>query len=136
MKSNGWSAATAALQLFVHLDGEALNVALLMPVKEREQWKDLSNGLSEYYNYSCFPAGGSGESGTVGCLQAQVQELPAGSGMCTRVPGPVVGVDPRSEETPRKVEEGDAQLLWTVREGRQMDDTPLPKGSWVHCQLC
>ena len=50
VKSNGWSAATAALQLFAHLDGEALNVALLMPVKEREQWKDLSNGLSEYYN--------------------------------------------------------------------------------------
>ena len=31
MKSNGWSEGTAALQLFVHLDGEALNVALLMP---------------------------------------------------------------------------------------------------------
>ena len=30
-KSNGWSATTAA-----HLDEEALNVALLMPVKERE----------------------------------------------------------------------------------------------------
>ena len=50
VKSNGWSAATAALQLFAQLDGEALNVALLMPVKEREQWKDLSNGPSEYYN--------------------------------------------------------------------------------------
>ena len=36
MKSNGWSPVTAALQLFAHLDGEALNVALLMPVKERE----------------------------------------------------------------------------------------------------
>ena len=39
-----------ALQLFAHLDGEALNVALLMPVEEREQWKDLANSLSEYYN--------------------------------------------------------------------------------------
>ena len=29
---------------------ESLNVALLMPVKERERWKDLTNGLSEYYN--------------------------------------------------------------------------------------
>ena len=47
MKSNGWSAATAALQLFAHLDGEALNVALLMPVEEREQWEDLSIGLSD-----------------------------------------------------------------------------------------
>ena len=50
VKSNGWSPMTAALQLFAHLDGEALNVAMLMPVEEREQWKDLANGLSEYYN--------------------------------------------------------------------------------------
>ena len=41
MKSNGWSPTTAALQLFAHLDGEALNVALLMPVEEREQWRPL-----------------------------------------------------------------------------------------------
>ena len=41
---------TAALQLFAHLDGEAINVALLMPVKQRERWKDLADGLSEYYN--------------------------------------------------------------------------------------
>ena len=50
VKSNGWSEGTAALQLFAHLDGEALNVALLMPVAERDEWKDISNGLSEYYN--------------------------------------------------------------------------------------
>ena len=36
VRSHGWSPMTAALQLFAHLDGEALNVALLMPVKERE----------------------------------------------------------------------------------------------------
>ena len=46
VKSNGWSPMTAALQLFAHLDGEALNVAMLMPVEESEQWKDLANGLS------------------------------------------------------------------------------------------
>ena len=40
---------TAALQLFAHLDGEALHVALLMPDKIRERWKDLVTGLSEYY---------------------------------------------------------------------------------------
>ena len=50
MKSNGWSEGTAALQLFAHLDGEALNAALLMPVAERDKWEDLSNGFSEYYN--------------------------------------------------------------------------------------
>ena len=50
MKSNGWSMATAALQLFAHLDGEALQVALLMPDKARERWKDLVDKLSAYYN--------------------------------------------------------------------------------------
>ena len=49
MKSNGWSMTTAALLLFSHLDGEALHVALLMPDKIRERWKDLVTGLSEYY---------------------------------------------------------------------------------------
>ena len=48
--SNGWSPTTAALQLFAHLDGEALNVALLMPVEEREQWTVLARGLSSYFN--------------------------------------------------------------------------------------
>ena len=38
VKSNGWSEGTAALQLFAHLDGEALNVALLMLEEEREKW--------------------------------------------------------------------------------------------------
>ena len=40
---------TAALQLFVHLDGETLHVALLMPDKIRARWKDFVSGLSEYY---------------------------------------------------------------------------------------
>ena len=39
-----------ALQLFAHLDGEALNMALLMPKEEREKWEGLSHGLSDYYN--------------------------------------------------------------------------------------
>ena len=46
VRSNGLSLMTAALQLFAHLDGDALNVALLMPVKQRERWKDLVDGLS------------------------------------------------------------------------------------------
>ena len=50
VKSNGWSEGTAALQLFTHLEGEALDVALLMPKGVRQKWEDLSNGLSEYYN--------------------------------------------------------------------------------------
>ena len=49
-KSNGWSPDTAALQLFAHLDGEALQVALLMPNRIRERWKDFVDELSAYYN--------------------------------------------------------------------------------------
>ena len=41
VKSNGWSEETAAPQLFVHLKGEALNVALLLAKKERESWTGL-----------------------------------------------------------------------------------------------
>ena len=50
MKSNGWTDGTAALQLFTHLDGEVLNVALLMPEEERAKLEGLSQGLSDYYN--------------------------------------------------------------------------------------
>ena len=32
---NGWDEVTAALQLIAHLDGEALNVALLVPEAQR-----------------------------------------------------------------------------------------------------
>ena len=50
VKSNGWTDVVAALQLFAHLGGEALDVALLMPEGEREKWECLSQGLSDYYN--------------------------------------------------------------------------------------
>ena len=49
VKSNGWSEETAALQLFVHLKGEALNVALLLTKEKRESWTGLVSGLSAYY---------------------------------------------------------------------------------------
>ena len=49
VKSNGWPDETAALQLFVHLKGEALNVALLLTKKERESWTGLVEGLAAYY---------------------------------------------------------------------------------------
>ena len=49
VKSNGWSEETAALQLFAHLKGEALNVALLLPRERRESWTGLVKGLSAYY---------------------------------------------------------------------------------------
>ena len=40
----------AALQLYAHLEGEALNVALLMPEGERANREGLLQGLSNYYN--------------------------------------------------------------------------------------
>ena len=49
VKSNGWSDETAALQLFAHLKGEALNVALLLTKQKRESWTGLMCGLSAYY---------------------------------------------------------------------------------------
>ena len=49
VKSNGWPDETAALQLFVHLKGEALNVALLLTKEERESWTGLVDGLAAYY---------------------------------------------------------------------------------------
>ena len=49
VKSNGWPEEIAALQLFTHLKGEALNVALLLAKEERESWTGLVDGLAAYY---------------------------------------------------------------------------------------
>ena len=43
MKSNGWTDRTAALQLFAHLEGEALNVTFLMPERESGQTRSASH---------------------------------------------------------------------------------------------
>ena len=51
-KSNGWDDETAALQLFAHLEGDALNVALLLPEDQRATRSGLSGALSEYYIYN------------------------------------------------------------------------------------
>ena len=48
--SNGWDDVTAALQLLSHLDGDALNVALLVPESQRAVPKILINSLSDHYN--------------------------------------------------------------------------------------
>ena len=50
VKSNGWPEETAALQLFAHIKGEALNVALLLTKEKRESWTGLVSGLSAYYH--------------------------------------------------------------------------------------
>ena len=48
--SNGWDDVTAALQLQSHLDGDALNVALLVPESRRVAPGFLIKSLSEHYN--------------------------------------------------------------------------------------
>ena len=47
--SNGWDDATAALQLLSHLQGDALNVALLVPMSRRTSRKGLVDTLSAHY---------------------------------------------------------------------------------------
>ena len=49
MCSNGWDEMTAALQLIAHLDGEALNVALLVPEGQRRRPGVLLETLSAHY---------------------------------------------------------------------------------------
>ena len=48
--SNGWDDGTAALQLLAHLDGDALNVAVLVPESQRAVPEFLINSLSDHYN--------------------------------------------------------------------------------------
>ena len=48
--SNGWDDVTAALQLLSHLDGDALNVALLVPESQQAVPEFLINSLSDHYN--------------------------------------------------------------------------------------
>ena len=47
--SSGWGDATAALQLLSHLQGDALNVALLIPMPRRASRKELTDALSAHY---------------------------------------------------------------------------------------
>ena len=47
--SNGWDDATAALQLLSHLEGDALNMALLVPMAHRTSRTGLVDALSSHY---------------------------------------------------------------------------------------
>ena len=49
-RSNGWDDVTAALQLLSHLDGDALNVALLVPESQRVLPGFLVKSLSDHYS--------------------------------------------------------------------------------------
>ena len=47
--SNGWDDAAAALQLLSHLEGDVLNVALLVPVSRQTSRTGLVDALSAHY---------------------------------------------------------------------------------------
>ena len=47
--SNGWDDATAALHLLSHLEGDALNVALLVPATQRASRVGLVDALTAHY---------------------------------------------------------------------------------------
>ena len=49
MLSNGWDDASAALQLLSHLEGDALNVTLLVPMSRRTSRTGLVDALSAHY---------------------------------------------------------------------------------------
>ena len=50
VRSNGWDDVTSVLQLLSHLDGDALNVALLVPESRRMVPGFLIKSLSDHYN--------------------------------------------------------------------------------------
>ena len=49
VRSNGWDNDTAALQLFSHLEGDALNIAHLVPLSRRLSRSGLVDALMAYY---------------------------------------------------------------------------------------
>ena len=49
VRSNGWDNDTAALQLFSHLEGDALNVAHLVPMARRLSRAGLVDALTAHY---------------------------------------------------------------------------------------
>ena len=50
--SNGWDVVTAALQLLSHLEGDPLNVALLVPLSRQTSRTGLVDALSAHYGSS------------------------------------------------------------------------------------
>ena len=49
-KSNEWDEEMAALQLFTHLEGNVVNVTLLIPEDKRATLTGMSQVISDYYN--------------------------------------------------------------------------------------
>ena len=150
MVRNKFIAAQQSCGLRRYLDGASSDAPIREIVDSCRVWESHSDREpSSKVDRGCNSLGVSGESCTVGCLRMNMHELPACPRMDSRVPGTLVGVDQRSKETPRKVEEGGGklasletisslitQLLRTVQEGRGVDDNLFRRGSRVRCQPC
>ena len=63
-QSNGWDDATVALQLLYHLEGDVLNVVLLVPEVRRATRTGLVGALMEHY----------GSPGRLGDYRCQFEE--------------------------------------------------------------
>ena len=94
-----------------HLDGVASNTPIRDIVDSCRVWESHSDRKPRSdVGWGWDSLGESDDSRKVGCLQTELQELLACSGMDSRVSVSVVGVGSKSVETPRKVGKGDGQL--------------------------
>ena len=95
-----------------HLDDVSSDAPILDIVDSCRVWESHSDREpSSDAGRGRNSLGESDDSRKVGCLQTELQELLACSGMDSRVPVSVVGVGSKSAETPRKVGKGDGQLV-------------------------
>ena len=94
-----------------HLDGASSDAPIRDIVDSCRVWESHSDRESSLdAGWGRDSLGESDDSRKVRCLRTELQDLPASSGMDSRIPVSVAGVGSRSAETPRKVEKGDGQL--------------------------
>ena len=92
--SNGGNDATAALQLLSHLEGDALNVALLVPMSRRTSRTGLVDALSAHY----------GSPGRLADYRRQFEKTTRSAG---EDPSIFAMISPRVAADHRRAENGD-----------------------------
>ena len=104
--SNGWDDATAALQLLSHLEGYALNVALLVPAPQGALHVGLVDALTTHY----------GSPGRLADYRRQFEKTTRTAFPTYVVSGPNrVAAVTTPQFTPDQVEEFCRRLLASVR---------------------
>ena len=112
---NGWDDATAALQLLSHLEGEALNVALLLPASRRASQIGLVAALSAHY----------GSSRRLADYRRQFEKTTRKSGESREKPSWGVSENLRKSPAQEKPSSGKAQLRKIpAREFRESREKP------------